>query len=275
MQASSVVVTSPVHPRLTRPQSVGGTPMRLIAIVCTVGILAACTRSDQPSEPTAAKYVDPQAVSTENTRLRADIDTSALQRLLATVPYSSRKVVRSSFELVPGEMRDLSFRDQTQNDLAAAVYQRNDRRVQEQSQVSAAQDAESRLTLWNRPVLLALAADTRLVPKNGVVVYRSGQWHYDVVLLGEDAVNVDGLDAGLRTIYAIRFHDGLQPRSRRVGKLQLQSSFSSRDPSGVNRLPRSWSTYLDAKLSEARHAAVRPVPGIGRLQAIDFVVVNR
>src|SRR6266542_3557320 len=171
----------------TGPLSAGGTAMRLIAATCVMGMLAACARSDDPSEPTAAASTAPQAAVERagHGRLRSDIDTSALQRLLAAVPYSSRELVRTSFELVPGEMRDLSFRDRAQDELAAAVYKQSDGRTQGQSQRSA--DAERRLNLWSRPVLLALATDTKLVPKDGVLVLRSGKWDYDAVLLGQDA----------------------------------------------------------------------------------------
>lgn len=249
--------------------------MRLIAATCVMGMLAACARSDDPSEPTAAASTAPPAAVERagHGRLRSDIDTSALQRLLAAVPYSSRELVRTSFELVPGEMRDLSFRDRAQDELAAAVYKQSDGRTQGQSQRSA--DAERRLNLWSRPVLLALATDTKLVPKDGVLVLRSGKWDYDAVLLGQDAANTEGLDAALRAVYTIRVHDGLRPRSNRIGKLQLRSSFFSQGRQDSNKLPRSWSTYLEAKLGAAQDAGIRVVPGLGPFKAVDFVVVNR
>lgn len=249
--------------------------MRLITVTCALAVLAACAGSDDPSQPITDTRGVPQTAlaSRGHSLLRPDVDTIALQRLLAAVPYSSRDVVLSSFELVPGEMRDLSFEDRAQDQLAGAVYKQSDLTAAAQPNLSRV-EGEGRVRLWNRPVLLALAVDAKLVPNDGVLVLRSARWDYDVVLLGKDAANVHGLDAGLRAVYSVRLHDGLRPRSNRVGKLQLRSSFSSQARGG-NLLPRSWNTYLESKLSAARNAGVRVVPGLGPLRATDFVVVNR
>src|SRR6266542_4554302 len=69
----------------TGPLSAGGTAMRLIAATCVMGMLAACARSDDPSEPTAAASTAPQAAVERagHGRLRSDIrseeHTSELQ----------------------------------------------------------------------------------------------------------------------------------------------------------------------------------------------------
>ncbi len=248
--------------------------MRLIAVPLALALLSACAKQENPSGPRVAESVITQveSASLQGGRLRSDIDSGAVRRLLAAVPASAREVVRSSFELVPGEMRDLTIQgDPVLEEMAAQVYKGHDS-VAATPATARLQDAHERLHLWSRPILLALVRDSGSAT-GYVRISRSARWDYDVVLLGESTANASALDAGMRTLYRLRLRDG--PPSDRVTEVDLRSNaFSNPERMDASR-PRSWNTLLEGKLAAVRRAPLRNVPSLGRVRAIDFVVVDR
>jgi hypothetical protein len=208
-------------------------------------------------------------------QFRSDIDTTALQHLLSAVPPSVRDVVRSTFEVTPGVMRDLSVEgNPTLAGLVADIYEGNNKRWGGETSPTASPPGREQLKLWTYPVVLAVTSDPRLAGDRAVVVYRSPRWGFDVLVLGERAANVDALDAGLRAVYALRLRQGLHPQSDRVLRLEPRADVSLAGGATGRQRPRSWGRFLERQLLALQRAPTRAVPALGRFQAIECRVVS-
>ncbi len=231
----------------------------VVPMLAVASLLAACSGDSVTPQPITRAGSAPSLrgiLATSTGRLRPEVDSVALQRLLDSVPPETRSYVRAAFEGHQGTSMQLTAADPRMQTLIDAV-------TPGRMSMSAAQSEIGR-GAWTAPVTLALVSgegDSAVGFQRG-----AGANGRDVIVLHDGDLEARKLSAALRGLALLRRKDGVVANRNYTARVRVSQGRSE---------SASWIAYLDQKIGELRAAPQRSVPGIGQARVLVIQSVGK
>lgn len=198
-------------------------------------------------------------------KLMPGIDTAALRVLLERVPPEAGPIIRASFTrnsewfVRPAAVsEDTGLGSMFDAVTASYAFPAN---------TANATSTPRPADIWAAPVTLVLSDDAGGAA--GVTIQRRAGLG-DFIIMRPAVASAARLSETLRALARIRSSEGMAAQQDRTIDLVVRSDMVKPLPE-----PRSWTAYLDRKLTELREATPRHIPEIGVGRAIEVRLLRR